>query len=143
MSQWGQTSLGGYQLGRSLIAILAAHRDRTGISSGSQPTLMASGYSPLTFRNFETYIKAPAFCGFAELQRIGLALSRVAPFDVTLSDSLRDDLGDWRLQIDWSKDIFTDIVARTQFYERRGLDWRLTDFPAPALNKVRSWPVSP
>ena len=33
------------------------------------------------------------------------------------------------------RDIFTDVAARTAFYESRGLDLRLTDFPAAAFEQ--------
>jgi hypothetical protein len=73
--------------------------------------------------------------GFVELQRIGLSLSSVPSFDFDLTDRLRLDLGDWRVAIDWPRDIFTDVAARTAFYESRGLDVRLTDFPAAAFEQ--------
>jgi hypothetical protein len=59
-------------------------------------------------------------------------LSNVPSFDFDLTERLRLDLGDWRVPIDWPRDIFTDVAARTSFYESRGLDLRLTDFPAAA-----------
>jgi Swt1-like HEPN len=73
--------------------------------------------------------------GFVELQRIGLSLSNVPSFDFDLTERLRLDLGDWRVAIDWPRDIFTDVAARTAFYESRGLDLRLTDFPAAAFEQ--------
>jgi hypothetical protein len=73
--------------------------------------------------------------GFVELQRIGLSLRTLPSFDFDLTDRLRVDLGDWRLPIEWPRDIFTDVAARTSFYESRGLDSRLTDFPAAAFEQ--------
>ena len=73
--------------------------------------------------------------GFVELQRIGLSLSNLPSFDFDLTERLRLDLGDWRIAIDWPRDIFTDVAARTAFYESRGLDLRLTDFPAAAFEQ--------
>lgn len=71
--------------------------------------------------------------GFAELQNIGQALRTTPAFDLHLTDALRIDLGDWREQIQWPAEIFTDVVARTAFYAERGLDPALTAFPAPAF----------
>jgi hypothetical protein len=73
--------------------------------------------------------------GFAELQRIGLSLKALPPFDLALTDRLRANLGDWRDAINWPKDIFVNTDARTAFYEGRGLDLRLTGFPAEAFNQ--------
>jgi len=72
---------------------------------------------------------------FAELQGIGQAL-RVAPaFDVRVTEALRIDLGDWQARIDWPAAIFTDPLARSAFYEARGLDPALTAFPAKAFHE--------
>jgi hypothetical protein len=73
--------------------------------------------------------------GFVELQRIGLSVRHLPAFDFALADRLRLDLGDWRVPIDWPRDIFTDVAARTAFYEKIGLDLRLTDFPAAAFEQ--------
>ena len=72
---------------------------------------------------------------FVELQRIGLSLQNLPTFDRALTDSLRIDLGDWRDTITWPKDIFSDVAVRTAFYESRGLDLGLTEFPAEAFQQ--------
>ena len=59
--------------------------------------------------------------GFVELQRIGLSLSNLPSFDFDLTERLRLDLGDAHIAIDWPRDIFTDVAARTAIYESR--DW--------------------
>jgi hypothetical protein len=73
--------------------------------------------------------------GFAELQGIGQALRSLSPFDGRLASALRPELGDWRHTIDWPANIFTDPVARTEFYLDRGFNPALTDFPAPAFDE--------
>jgi hypothetical protein len=73
--------------------------------------------------------------GFVELQRIGLSLSNLPSFNSDLTERLRLNLGDWRAVIEWPRDIFTDVAVRTAFYESRGLDLRLTDFPAAAFEQ--------
>jgi hypothetical protein len=73
--------------------------------------------------------------GFVELQRIGLSLSNLPSFNSDLTERLRLNFGDWRAAIEWPRDIFTDVAVRTAFYESRGLDLRLTDFPAAAFEQ--------
>lgn len=72
---------------------------------------------------------------FVELQRIGLSLQSLPTFDSMLTDSLRIDLGDWRDTITLPKDIFSDVGVRTAFYESRGLNLGLTEFPAEAFQQ--------
>ena len=73
--------------------------------------------------------------GFAGLQSIGRALGEIPAFGEQLTDALRVGLGDWRDRISWPKPIFTDLVARTEFYMERGFDPALADFPAPAFRE--------
>jgi hypothetical protein len=77
--------------------------------------------------------KMRSVTGFAELQSIGRALENIPAFDESLAASLRLDLGDWRDSITWPTDIFTDWKARSNFYESRGFNKALTDFPASAF----------
>ena len=89
--------------------------------------------------------------GFAQLQGIGHALRTVPAFDTRLTAALRIDLGDWRNKLRWPDEIFTDPLARTSFYAKRGLDPALTAFPANAFKqsivlsglKGTSVPVAP
>lgn len=71
--------------------------------------------------------------GLAEMQGIGGMLSRLPTFDDQVSAALRVDLGDWRDQITWPKNVFTDLGVRSNFYVGLGFDPTLTDFPAPAF----------
>ena len=77
--------------------------------------------------------KARSISGLCDLQYLGYVLSTSPPFDLDVSDRLRQSLGDWREEIDWPSSIFTDPLARSDFYRERGLDPALTDFPAPAF----------
>jgi len=73
--------------------------------------------------------------GFAELQSIGIALRGLPAFDERLVNELRASLGDWRMAITWPENIFGDALLRTAFYADKGLDLRLTDFPAAAFQQ--------
>ncbi len=73
--------------------------------------------------------------GFAGLQSIGLDLKNLLPFDIELSRSIRDKLGDWRSPITLPKNICDDFVARTSFYKRQGLDQNMAAFPAGAFQQ--------
>ena len=71
-----------------------------------------------------------------ELHDIGHVLRTMPAFDMEPAERLRLHLGDWRARIDWPPAIFTDPVARSEFYVERGLDPALTDFPAPAFDQA-------
>lgn len=71
--------------------------------------------------------------GLIELQTIGFALNFSPSFDADLTDALRFDLGDWRDQITWPNEIFTDCSVRSAFYVDRGLNAELTAFPDNAF----------
>ncbi|HED13289.1 MAG TPA: hypothetical protein ENI62_06495, partial [Gammaproteobacteria bacterium] len=67
---------------------------------------------------------------FMALQNIGHALQTLPTYSDELSELLRENLGDWRAEIVWPKNIFSDAIARTEFYAHQGLDLSLTAFPA-------------
>jgi hypothetical protein len=77
--------------------------------------------------------KMRSLTGFAELQNIGLALANIPAFDEKLAAALRVDLGDWRDNFSWPEEIGTDSEARSAFYESRGFNKELTDFPPRAF----------
>ncbi len=77
-----------------------------------------------------------SLAGFVGLQQIGHILRTKSPFDVELAEQLRPHFGDWQARIDWPKEIFTDPLARSDFYVERGLDPELTDFPASAFDQA-------
>ena len=74
--------------------------------------------------------------GFCELQGIGHQLRQSAAFDLGATDRLRLVLGDWRGRMNWPVLIFTDPLARSDFYLERGLDPDLTGFPAVAFDQI-------
>ena len=73
--------------------------------------------------------------GIVKLHGIGHALGTMPTFDPRLTDMLRSGLGDWREKIRWPSDIFSDPLARANFYAERGLDPTLTAFPAKAFGQ--------
>ena len=79
--------------------------------------------------------KAQSVTGFARLQNLGYSLRTMTAFDTALADRLRPALGDWREPIDWPKDIFSDPLARANFYTARGFDPTLTAFPSTAFHE--------
>ena len=72
----------------------------------------------------------------ATLKGIGHAIGTTKPFDTKLTDSLRIDLGDLRDRISWPPDVFIDPLARTSLYVERGLNSKLTAFPAKAFDQI-------
>ncbi len=74
--------------------------------------------------------------GFAGIQGIGHALAAVPAFNDALTAALRVDLGDWRDTIIWPESIFTDVIARADFYAARGFDSSLTNFPVIAFRET-------
>ena len=76
-----------------------------------------------------------SIAGFAELQGIGKAISNAKGFEDSLSAVLRTNLGDWRCQKSWPSDIFTDLSARSRFYEDLGFNRELTTLPAEAFDE--------
>lgn len=72
---------------------------------------------------------------FARLQSIGETLKVARGFDDGIAELMRSSLGDWRERIEWPSAIFDDIHARGLFYEERGFDPALTDFPSPAFEE--------
>ena len=76
-----------------------------------------------------------SIAGFAGVQEIGYQLHQHPAFDASITDVLRSSLGDWRSAIEFPKDIFDDIPARTALYLNRGLNPDLTAFPAKAFKQ--------
>ena len=74
--------------------------------------------------------------GIIELQEIGHVLHAMPGFEIDSADRLRPHLGDWRGSIDWPAEIFTDPLARSEFYVELGLNPALTDFPASAFDQA-------
>jgi hypothetical protein len=69
------------------------------------------------------------------MQKIGLALGTVAPFDQEFAQSLRSALGDWRDVTTFPTPILDNVIARTSFYVGLGFDSSLTDFTVEAFDE--------
>ena len=70
------------------------------------------------------------------LQYIGKATHTVDVFSSQSSSNLRKLLGDWRDEIVWPNVIWTDLVARADFYEVLGFERNLTDIPTPVFREI-------
>lgn len=80
--------------------------------------------------------KMRSIAGFAEIQGIGHAMRTMPAFDEGLAASLRAGLGDWRDQISWRPEIFTDLGVRSEFYASLGFNPALTNFPPAAFEQT-------
>ena len=80
--------------------------------------------------------------GIASMQRVvdlrdlGNTLNENEPCSHPCADNLRKLLGDWRDEITWPKEIWTDLGARISFYEELGFDINLTSVPSPAFQEI-------
>ena len=74
--------------------------------------------------------------GIAGLNELGQILQMPPTFDVEPAKRLRSLLGDWRKKIDWPSEIFTDPLARSEFYLDLGLQPTLTEFPPVAFHQA-------
>jgi hypothetical protein len=141
-NNWHKNIVGKLAEINSIGAVFAKHSERVALTKpiwaaqigytdrfSSIQRAMASMKSPW----LDTLHASRSIRGFAELQAIGYALNSAPSFGIQFTDSLRLDLGDWRDQITWPEQIFTDPVARTEFYVERGLNTELTDFPETAF----------
>jgi hypothetical protein len=72
---------------------------------------------------------------FSELQAVGAAINLHTPYDDALSSVLRHTLGDWRAVTELPSTIFSNPVARSEFYVGLGFDASLTEFTAPAFDE--------
>ncbi|MCL5263144.1 MAG: Swt1 family HEPN domain-containing protein [Acidobacteria bacterium] len=73
---------------------------------------------------------------FAAIQEMANAV-RVAPaFDFEVTRALRVKLGDWRDEISFPSEIYSDLQARSAFYSSLGVDAALTVMPAPAFREA-------
>ena len=102
------------------------------VTSNAFTTAMQSMHAPwLLHDNAMQSVRA-----FAEIQAIGHGLRSFAPFDATLSDTLRLSLGDWRDITRFPPAIFNNAVARSEFYVARGFNPDLTEFTAEAFDET-------
>ena len=73
--------------------------------------------------------------GFAGLHGIGEVLKSVSVFGHDVSEVLRLDLGDWRKEIIWPKEIFTNFGARADFYSDLGFNSAVANFPGETFRE--------
>jgi len=73
---------------------------------------------------------------FTKIHGMGSILSHQYSFSDDVENALREDLGDWRDPITWSKEVETDLDARSEFYQGLGFDPSITDFPAETFDEV-------
>ena len=71
-----------------------------------------------------------------ELQGIGKLISHQLTFDSSVSEGLRNSLGDWRDAITWPENIWTDFGARADFYVDLGFNTDLADIPSSAFREA-------
>lgn len=71
--------------------------------------------------------------GLAHLHGIGQAIHAYPAFDDRLALALRFDLGDYRDLVTWPEAIFSDPLARSDYYREHGLNPEITAFPAEAF----------
>ena len=71
-----------------------------------------------------------------EMQGIARFSALPDPFNIYVTGTLRDYLGDWRKTIDWPQEIFDDARARTEFYIGLGFEKGLSDFPPNTFDEV-------
>ena len=74
--------------------------------------------------------------GMVDLNEIGHILHAMPGFEIDSADRLRSHLGDWRGSIDWPAKVFSEPLARSEFYVDLGLNPALTDFPASAFDQA-------
>ena len=74
--------------------------------------------------------------GIAGLNKLGQILQTAPTFEIAAAKRVRSLLGDWRKKIDWPAEIFTDRLARSDFYVELGLQPALTEFPAEAFHEA-------
>ena len=74
--------------------------------------------------------------GVAGLNQLGQILQTGPTLEIAAAKRLRSLLGDWRRKIDWPAEIFTDPLARSDFYFDLGLQPALTEFPAEAFHEA-------
>lgn len=80
--------------------------------------------------------EAASVSALARLAEIGTALNHIAPFDGTLTASLRASFGDWRDLTLPDDQLLVDPIARQAFYRETGYDAALVDFPAEGFEQV-------
>jgi hypothetical protein len=118
-----------------LMGIWRAQNDLQSFPHDSDPSFFENAIATIRSPWLDTKNELRSVGGFAELIGIGHAVSALPSFGEELAQTLRTNLGDWRDVATWPPAVFTDFVARSDFYLDRGLNPVLTDFPAPAFQQ--------
>ena len=66
----------------------------------------------------------------SDLCGIGKLVNTADPFTERVAKKLREPLGDWRDQTQWTNQVLTDIEARVDFYVNLGFNEELSKVPA-------------
>jgi hypothetical protein len=103
-----------------------------GIDARALATTMQSMQTPWLHREHALQ----SALAFTEIQALGRAIESPRPFDATVTSALRDALGDWRGVKAFPDTIFTNPVARSDFYVGLGFNVALTEFTAPAFDET-------
>lgn len=76
---------------------------------------------------------AASVTSFAEVHLVGTALRELPPFDLQLEAFLRDELGDWRVEVEWGQFDLVDPISRLNLYHERGFKRAPISTPEDAL----------
>ena len=79
--------------------------------------------------------KLQSIADMATLQGIGHVVTTMEPFDRSVTEALRVDLGDWRDLIDWSLFDVSDAIERSSLYIEHGLNQGLARIPYTAFEQ--------
>ena len=84
----------------------------------------------------DTENRLASITAVSELHTVAAGLLERPPFSEALTAVLRQDLGDWRPVVELPGPLFTDPVARFDFYRDLGFNDTLTDFPQRVFDEI-------
>ena len=108
--------------------LLAQHRE---LVASIAETMKAISTPWLNMQN-----EIRSLTGIARLSELGQIVQTATTFEIAAAKRIRSLLGDWRKRIDWPAEIFTDPLARSDFYLDLGLEPALTEFPPEAFHEA-------
>ena len=88
----------------------------------------------LPWLNIENRFASPT--AVSDLHTMATGLLERPPFSDALTKLLRHDFGDWRFVGKLPDSLFTDPIARCDFYRKLGFNHTLTDFPQPVFDEI-------
>ena len=80
--------------------------------------------------------KFASLTAVSELHTMATGLLERPPFSDALTKLFRHDFGDWRFVGKLPDSLFTDSIARCDFYRELGFNDTLTDFPQPVFDEI-------